>query len=89
MPVKGVQPLLGYCVGAEDGRRYQSLLKFSLIFAFLFLPCFRDFFPLVFHLFDFSLSKEDMKAIEALDGGESLFFSHYDPKIVEWFMSMV
>lgn len=29
-----------------------------------------------------------MKAIEALDGGESLFFSHYDPKIVEWFMSM-
>lgn len=43
--VKDVQPLLGYCVGAEDGRRYQSLLKFSLIFAFLFLPCFRDFFP--------------------------------------------
>ncbi|MFC2662673.1 MAG: MATE family efflux transporter [Eubacterium sp.] len=33
---QGVQPLLGYCVGAEDGRRYQSLLKFSLIFAFLF-----------------------------------------------------
>ena len=28
-----------------------------------------------------------MAAIEALDGGESLFFSHYDPKTVEWFMS--
>ena len=28
-------------------------------------------------------------AIEALDGGESLFFSHYDPKTVEWFMSIL
>jgi hypothetical protein len=28
-----------------------------------------------------------MKKIEALDGGESLFFSHYDPQTVEWFMS--
>lgn len=28
-------------------------------------------------------------AIEALDSGESLFFSHYDSKTVEWFMSMV
>ena len=32
---------------------------------------------------------EDMAAIEALDGGESLFFSHYDPKTVEWFMSIL
>ena len=24
-----------------------------------------------------------------LDGGESLFFSHYDPKTVEWFMSIL
>ena len=30
-----------------------------------------------------------MAAIEALDGGESLFFSHYDPKTVEWFMSIL
>lgn len=42
-----------------------------------------------FALFDFTLSAEDMAAIEALDGGESLFFSHYDPKTVEWFMSFV
>ena len=40
-----------------------------------------------FEIFDFRLTPEDMAAIEALDGGESLFFSHYDPKIVEWFMS--
>ena len=30
-----------------------------------------------------------LAAIEALDGGESLFFSHYDPKTVEWFMSIL
>ena len=38
---------------------------------------------------DFTLTAEDMAAIEALDGGESLFFSHYDPKTVEWFMSIL
>ena len=42
-----------------------------------------------FALFDFKLTDEEMAAIEALDGGESLFFSHYDPKTVEWFMSLV
>lgn len=42
-----------------------------------------------FDLFDFTLSAGDMAAIEALDGGESLFFSHYDPKTVEWFMSLL
>ena len=33
--------------------------------------------------------KEEMAEIEVLDGGESLFFSHYDPKTVEWFMSIL
>lgn len=42
-----------------------------------------------FNVFDFTLSEEGMKKLEALDGGESLFFSHYDPKTVEWFMSLV
>ena len=42
-----------------------------------------------FDLFDFTLKAEDMAKIEALDGGESLFFSHYDPKTVEWFMSIL
>ena len=47
-------------------------------------------------VFDFTLTAEDMAAIEApdgggarMDGGESLFFSHYDPKTVEWFMSIL
>ena len=42
-----------------------------------------------FDVFDFTLSAEDMTAIEKLDSGESLFFSHYDPKTVEWFMSIL
>ncbi len=39
-------------------------------------------------VFDFSLTPEEMTKIEALDGGESLFFSHYDPQTVEWILSM-
>lgn len=35
-------------------------------------------------VFDFILSDEDMKSMEGLDKGESLFFSHYDPEIVTW-----
>ena len=41
-----------------------------------------------FNVFDFALTEAEMKQIEALDGGESLFFSHYDPKTVEWIVSM-
>ena len=35
-------------------------------------------------IFDFELTKEDMDVIAALDRAESLFFSHYDPKTVEY-----
>lgn len=31
---QGVQPLLGYCVGAKLWNRFKSVMKFSLIFAF-------------------------------------------------------
>lgn len=36
-----------------------------------------------FDVFDFTLDSGDMDAIRKLDEGESLFFSHYDPAIVE------
>lgn len=42
-----------------------------------------------FNVFDFTLTDEEMARIEALDTGKSLFFSHYDPQTVEWFMSIV
>ena len=38
-------------------------------------------------VFDFTLSDADMAAISALDTNASLFFSHYDPDTVEWFMT--
>lgn len=31
---QGVQPLLGYCVGAKTWKRYKEIMKFSLVFAF-------------------------------------------------------
>ena len=40
------------------------------------------------NVFDFSLTDAEMAQIEALDGAESLFFSHYDPQTVEWILSM-
>lgn len=42
-----------------------------------------------FNVFDFTLSDADMAAISALDKSESSFFSHQDPKMVEWFVQMV
>lgn len=41
------------------------------------------------NVFDFKLTDEEMKTLEALDTGKSLFFSHHDPKTVEWFMSIL
>lgn len=40
-------------------------------------------------VFDFELTQEDMDIIAALDKGESLFFSHYDPEMVEYLTSLV
>lgn len=40
-------------------------------------------------IFDFELTSDEMKKIEALDTGKSLFFSHHDPATVEWFMSIL
>lgn len=42
-----------------------------------------------FNVFDFELTADEMAKVEALDSGESLFFSHHDPKTVEWFMTIV
>lgn len=42
-----------------------------------------------FRVFDFALDEEDMAAIAALDRGQSSFFSHTDPAMVEWFVKMV
>lgn len=41
------------------------------------------------NVFDFALSDDDMRRIQMLDTGKSLFFSRQDPQTVEWFMSIV
>lgn len=41
------------------------------------------------NVFDFTLSEVDMKKIATLDTATSSFFSHYDPKMVEWFVNIV
>ncbi len=42
-----------------------------------------------FNVFDFQLTSDEMKQLESLDTGKSLFFSHHDPETVSWFMSIV
>lgn len=37
-------------------------------------------------VFDFYLTDEDMKAISSLDQKKSLFFSHYDPELVDFLL---
>lgn len=39
-------------------------------------------------VFDFALTDDDMAAIAALDGGKSLFFSHYDPDFVRFLLTV-
>ena len=41
------------------------------------------------NIFDFSLTDDEMQQIAQLDKHRSAFFSHQDPKMVEWFAEMV
>ena len=40
-PGRGVQPLLGYCVGAKNQKRYRSDIRFSLIWPHTNIRAFR------------------------------------------------
>lgn len=41
------------------------------------------------NVFDFELTEEDMNSIKTLNTSNSLFFSHNDPNMVEWFDKIV
>lgn len=41
------------------------------------------------NVFDYELTEEDMNSIKTLDTSNSLFFSHNDPNMVEWFDKIV
>lgn len=79
-------------IGAKYGKTVaQTALRFLLQSDVVVIPksTHKERMEENFHVFDFELTEEEMAQIEKLDGGESLFFSHYDPKTVEWFMSLV
>lgn len=42
-----------------------------------------------FNVFDFTLTDEDMQEIAGLDQAKSLFFSHYDPEMIQWLVGLV
>lgn len=80
----------------ELGQKYhksaaQVALRFLLQSGVVLIPksVHKDRMEENFNIFDFSLTEDEMKTLEALDTGASLFFSHYDPQTVEWFMSFV
>ncbi len=79
-------------IGAKYGKTVgQTALRFLLQSGIVVIPKSVHVERMVenFKVFDFSLSEDDMKQIEAMDTGKSLFFSHEDPKTVEWFMSIL
>ena len=78
----------------ETGKKYgktaaQTALRFLIQSGVVAIPksAHRERMEENFQIFDFALNEEEMQKIRALDTGESLFFSHYDPKTVEWFMT--
>lgn len=41
-----------------------------------------------FDVFSFELSEQDMNEIAKLDKAQSLFFSHYDPELIRFILSL-
>lgn len=79
-------------IGAKYGKTAaQTALRFLLQSGVVVIPktVHKERMEQNIDVFDFELTADDMAAIEALDSAESSFFSHYDPKTVEWFMSIL
>lgn len=78
-------------IGAAHGKTVaQTALRFLVQSGVVVIPksTHRNRMEENLNIFDFALTDEEMKNIETLDTGESLFFSHYDPKIVEQLTSL-
>lgn len=79
----------------EIGKKYnksaaQTALRFLIQSNVAVIPksTHKDRMEQNFNVFDFTLSGDDMEEIRKLDAGESLFFSHYDPAVVEMLTSL-
>lgn len=79
-------------IGEKCGKTAaQVALRFLLQSGVVVIPksTHRDRMEQNFNVFDFRLDDGDMSAVAALDEGESLFFSHYDPATVEMLTGLV
>ncbi len=69
----------------------QIILKWHLQRGIVIIPKSTHYERMVenINVFDFELSQEDLDVIAGLDKNRSVFFSHSDPSMVEWFAQMV
>lgn len=86
-----VNPILGE-IGNKYGKSSAQVILRWLIQRGVIIACKSTHLERIkqnFEVFDFELTNEDMEKIKGLDTGDSLFFNHQDPNMVEWFDSMV
>ncbi len=88
--------LLQNPVLAEIGKKYgktvaQVILRWELQRGIVIIPKSTHIERMEenFNIFDFALADEEMQKIAELDTKTSVFFSHYEPSMVEWFVKMV
>ena len=62
---QGIQPLLGYCVGAKNWKRYQESLRFSVLFGLVL----STFMTIICYLFDRQIVSAFLTDPEALSYG--------------------
>lgn len=78
-------------IGAQYGKTVaQTALRYLIQRGAVVIPksTHRERMAENFDIFDFRLTDADMAAVAALDQGESLFFSHYDPQTVEYLVGL-
>lgn len=79
-------------IGAKHGKTAaQVMLRWNIQRGVAVLPksIHRDRMEQNIDVFDFALSDGEMSEIASMDTGESQFFDHRDPAMVEWFTQMV
>ncbi len=83
-------PVLGEVAARYGKTPAQTALRFLLQSGVVVIPKSTHKERMIenFEVFDFKLDAEDMAKLEALDTAQSLFFSHFDPQTVEWFMTV-
>lgn len=81
-------PVLQEIGKAHDKSPAQTALRYLLQRGVVIIPksTHKERMEQNFNVFDFELTDAEMKQIETLDTKHSLFFSHYDPAMVEQFM---